>query len=104
MRSRADHITKGLISLTILLMYAVALIAGQARANVTDADTAGDEAAHRAALNVVLEAEYLRKLESLSHLFDTSLALPVDVEFLLRDLPGRGDSHGESGSDDASLQ
>ena len=34
MNSRFDQLTKGLLSLAVILMFTVALVAGQARANL----------------------------------------------------------------------
>ena len=53
MQSRIDQITKGLISLTVMLMFTVALIAGQARANLPTGELALDAAESTSRFNSV---------------------------------------------------
>ena len=81
MHSRIDQITKGLISLTVMLMFTVALVAGQARANLPQSVSS------LGATETIssFDTESLRRLESLPHLIELVLALPIDVEIRLGD-------------------
>jgi hypothetical protein len=104
MNSRIDQITKGLISLAVMLMFTVALIAGQARANLQPDASAIDQIALGTRMSVILDAESLRTLESLSHLIDTVTALPIDIELSIDELSLHAGEADEAGSDDLPVQ
>ncbi len=104
MNSRIDQITKGLISLAVMLMFTVALIAGQARADLQADAPATDEIAVATEVSVILDAESLRKLESLLHTIDTVIALPIDIGFSIDDLALRTGNADKGGSDGLPVQ
>jgi len=99
MNSRFDEITKGLLSLAVILMLTVALIAGQARANLPAEVSKSPEFSLATELNIILDAETLQKIDALPHVVDTILALPVEI-----DVTFRGDSATAAGSDHSLLQ
>lgn len=104
MDNRIDQITKGLISLAVMLMFAVAFIAGEARANMpADALVLGDRAQGSEA-GVVLHAGYLPKLETFPHLIELFLALPIDVDSHINDRSMRNDDPHELGSEDSFVK
>lgn len=96
MNSRIHQITKGLISLAIMLMFTVAFIAGQARANLPPGDSAKDDEAHEYNLSIMLDAESL--------LIDTLLALPIDISIRINDLSLRSDTPDDAGSENLSIE
>jgi hypothetical protein len=104
MNSRIDQITKGLISLAVMLMFTVAFVAGQARANLQADVAAIEETAVATEISVILDAESLRKLESMLHLIDTVIALPIDIEFSIDEFALRAGNTNEAGSDDLPVQ
>lgn len=104
MNSRIDQITKGLISVAVMLMFTVALIAGQARANLQADASAIDEIAFGSEMSMILDAESLRKLESLSHLVDVLIALPIDIELSIHELLLRTDTPDQADSGDSTVQ
>lgn len=99
MNSRFDEITKGLLSLAVILMLTVALIAGQARANLPPEVSTPHEFSLATELNIILDAETLQKIEALPHVVDTVLALPVEI-----DMTFRGGRSTAAGSDYSLLQ
>lgn len=104
MDNRIDQITKGLISLAIMLMFTVAFIAGQARANVPADEPVFGDRVQGSEAGVVLHAEYLRKLESFSHLIELIRALPIDGDGRINDLSLRNDDPHEPGSEDSFVR
>ena len=99
MNSRFDEITKGLLSLAVILMFTVALIAGQARANLPAEVSRTPEFSLTTELNIILDAETLQKIEALPHVVDAILALPVEI-----DVTFRGGKSSAAGSDHSLLQ
>jgi hypothetical protein len=99
MNSRFDIPTKGLISLAVMLMFTVALIAGQARANLPAEAAANADFARATQVSIALDTEALQMIDALTHVIDTVLALPIDIELTLR----KGSAE-DAGSDDASVQ
>lgn len=99
MNSRIDQITKGLISLAVMLMFTVAFIAGQARANLPANELTIDDSTQRSDSGIALDAESLQKLHALTHLVETAFALPIDIEILLNDLVLHNDHSDRPGSD-----
>ena len=104
MNSRFDLDTKGLISLAVILMFTVALIAGQARANSPAAAAANADFALATQVSIALDTESLQKIDSLMHVVDTVLALPIDIELRINGLTLRKGAAENAGSDDTSVQ
>jgi hypothetical protein len=104
MNSRIDQITKGLISLAVMLMFTVAFIAGQARANLPTDELTIDDSAHRSDIGIMLDGEFLQELHTLTHLVDTTLALPIDIEILLNKLALHTDNSDRTGSDESLVK
>lgn len=96
MNSRIDQITKGLISLAIMLMFAVAFVAGQARANLPPGESVIDDRAQEYKLSILLDAQ--------SVLIDTLRALPIDVDFRIDGLSLRNDHPDAAGSEASPVQ
>ena len=99
MNSRFDEITKGLLSLAVILMFTVALIAGQARANLSAKVSRTPEFSLATELNIILDAETLQKIEARPHVVDAILALPVEI-----DVTFRGGKSSAPSSDHSLLQ
>ena len=104
MNSRFDHLTKGLLSLAVMLMFTIALIAGQARANLPAEVSASSDFSSATRLSIVLEHGSLQHLESLPYVIDTMLALPIDIELGIGELTLRPGNAEVGGSDDSSGQ
>ncbi len=107
MDNRIDQITKGLISLTVMLMFTVAFVAGQARANLQADAWETEEITPGFETSVILGTESLRKLESLSHLVDSVISLPIVIEFSMGELSIRTDKADKAdaaSSDDVAAQ
>jgi hypothetical protein len=104
MNCRPDLHLKGIISLTVILMFTVALIAGQARANLPAEASASSDFNHAGQMNIVLDAKSLQKIDALPHVINTILALPIDIELRINGRLLRTDVEEDAGSDDASVQ
>ncbi len=104
MNNRFDLQAKGLISLAVMLMFTVALIAGQARVNLPAEASANADFDHATQVSIGLDAKSLQKINALSHVVDTILALPIDVELRINGLTLRSGAADDAGSDDASVQ
>jgi len=104
MNSRFNQLTKVLISLSVLLMFTAALIAGQVRANLPAEVSAAQNFAGATRMSMILESESLRRIDSLSHVVDIILALPIDVELGISVLTPRTGSAEDAGFDDSSVQ
>lgn len=104
MNSRFDHLTKGLLSLAVIIMFTVALIAGQARANLPAEVSTTADIGLVTQTSILLDAESLRKLRSLSYAVDTILALPIDVKLSIHKQTIRMGTADDVGSDDSSVQ
>jgi len=104
MNSRFDLQTKGFISLAVILMFTVALIAGQAHANLPAESSASADFAPATRMHVVLDAESIQHIESLPYVVDIILALPIDIELNFNGLTLRTGAEENAGSDDASVQ
>lgn len=99
MNSRFDEITKGLLSLAVMLMLTVALVAGQARANLPVEAPVAPEFNLGTELNIAIDAEMLRKIEALPQVVDSILTLPVEI-----DVTFRGSNSSADTSDQSLLQ
>ena len=104
MNSRFDHLTKALLSLAVIIMFTVALIAGQARANLTAEVSTTADYGLVTQMSILLDAESLRKIRSLSYAVDTILALPIDIELSIHGRTIRMGIADDAGSDDSSVQ
>jgi hypothetical protein len=82
MSNRFDPLTKGLISVAVILMFAAALVAGQARANLTDEAAAADFVEH-SRTGILLSADILRKIESLPAIVGAAFVLPGEMDLCI---------------------
>ena len=98
MTSRTDQLTKGLISLAVLLMLAAALIADQARANLPAADAATADMTAGTRGGILLDADTLRKIDSLPYTLGRMLPLPIATDLCIDILlpESRGDNSANS--------
>jgi hypothetical protein len=79
MNSRFDQITKGLLSLAVILMLTIALVAGQARANLPADAQAAPEPVETVREGLILSADTLHAIESMPHLVGSLVTLPFDL-------------------------
>ncbi len=91
------QVTNGLVPVVVLLLLVVALVAGQARANIPGQVTAAATATFPAHTSVTLNAGMLKIIESLPQTVDTILALPADIETTINalTLPTTSSADGE---------
>jgi hypothetical protein len=91
------QVTNGLVPIVVLLLLVVALVAGQARANLPGQVTAAAIPSLSARTNIVLSTEMLKTIESLPQIVDTILALPASIEITINKLtlPATIDVGGE---------
>ena len=91
------QVTNGLVPVVVLLLLVVALVAGQARANIPGQVTAAATATFPAHTSVTLNAGMLKIIESLPQTLDTILALPADIEMIMNalSLPTTSGTDGE---------
>ena len=80
------QVTNGLVPIVVLLLFVVALVAGQARANLPGQVTAAAIPALSAHSVIIIDAATQRKIESLPQIVDTILALPADIEITINAL------------------
>ena len=104
MNSRIDQLTKGLLSLALIIMFTAALIAGQARANLAAEVSPTSDFALATRMSVILDSELLQKIHLLPHAIDTILALPIDIELRIYERSLRTGNAENAGSDDSSVQ
>ena len=104
MNSRFDQLTKGLLSLAVILMFTVALVAGQARANLPADATAAANFGGTTRIGIILDTESLQKIDASLHIVEKILALPIDIEFSINELRIRTGNAAAGGPDDASVQ
>ncbi len=104
MNSHIDQITKGLLSLALIIMFTAALVAGQARANLTAEVSPGSDIALATRMSVILDSESLQKIRWLPHAIDTILALPTDIEPRIYERSLRTGNAENAGSDGSSVQ
>ncbi|MDX1403512.1 MAG: hypothetical protein R3192_03190 [Woeseiaceae bacterium] len=97
-----NHIMKGLISLAVMLMFTVAFISGQARATLPSSD--GLLETDSVSTNAGFDRDSLRRLDSLTHLIDLILALPIDVEIRIGDLSIRNDAAHDAQGNELTAQ
>ncbi len=82
MKNQFIQLTSGWIPVFVLLLFTVALVVGQARANLpNEIKAAPNLPVATSSINVVLNSDTLKKLEALPLVVDTFLALPSDLEF-----------------------
>ena len=91
------QVTNGLVPVVVLLLFVVALVAGQARANLPHQVTAAAVPTLSADAKVILNAQMLKKIESLPQIVDSLLTLPADIEVAIGTLalPSTNDADGE---------
>ncbi len=78
------QVTNGLVPIAVLLLLLVALVAGQARANLPGQVTAAAIPSLSARTNIILSTEMLKNIESLPQIVDTILALPAKLEITIK--------------------
>ncbi len=83
MKKQFIQATSGWIPVSVLVLFTIALVAGQARANLPNEIKAASVPAITTSVNIVLSADALRKLEALPLVVDKLLALPFDLEVTL---------------------
>ncbi len=104
MNSRIDQLTKGLLSLVLMIMFTAALIAGQSRANLTAEVSPTSDFALATRMSVILDSESLQMIRLLPHAIDTMLALPIDIEPRIHERSLRTGNAENAGSDGSSVQ
>ena len=104
MNSHIDQLTKGLLSLVLIIMFTAALVAGQARANLTAEVSPGSDIALATRMRVILDSESLQKILWLPRAIDTILALPTDIEPRIYERSLRTGNAENAGSDGSSAQ
>ena len=104
MNSHIDLLTKGLLSLALMIMFTAALIAGQVRANLTAEVSPTSDFALATRMSVILDSESLQKIRWLPHAIDTILALPIDIELGTYERSLRTGNAENAGSDGSSVQ
>jgi len=83
MKKQHTKASTGWIPVSLLIMFTIALIVGQARANLPNEVKAAPMPVATTSINIILSADTLQKLQSLSLLTDTLLALPFDLELTI---------------------
>ena len=99
-----NQITKGIISLALILMFTFAFIAAQARANLPAEIAAAAEFGVANEMGIILDTESLERLESLPNVVDTILALPIDIALGNDELSLQSQTPEDRGSDSPSVQ
>lgn len=91
------QVTNGLVPVVVLLLFVVALVAGQARANLPHQVTAAAVPTLSADTKVILNAQMLKTIESLPQIVDSLLTLPADIQVAIGTLalPAKNDADGE---------
>ncbi len=87
-----------------MLMFTIALIAGQARANLPAEVSASSEFGSATRMSIILDQTSLQHIESLPYVIETMLALPIDIELSTVELTLRPGNAEVAGSDDSSGQ
>jgi len=80
------QVTNGLVPIVVLLLLVVALVAGQARANLPGQATAAAMPTLSAHSTIIPDAETRRNVESLAQIVESILALPADIEITINAL------------------
>ena len=90
--------------MAVLLMFTVAFIAAQARANLPAEVSASSEFASGNRTSIILDEDSLRHIQSIPYAVETMLALPIDIELNIGELTLRSGNSEAAGSDDSSAQ
>jgi len=98
MNNRIDQFAKGMLSLAVILMFAAALVADQARANLPEDATAPADFSESARGGILLDAELLRKIDSVPSLIGTIFTLPSEVDSCIDSLMPRSRNARPHGS------
>jgi len=80
MKDQFIQLTSGWIPVSVLALLMVALVAGQARANLPAELKATSTAPITTSVNIVVHADVVKKLEALPMVVDALLALPSDLD------------------------
>jgi hypothetical protein len=104
MNSRFDQLTKGLLSMAVIIMFTVALVAGQARANLPAEVSSTADFGLATRMSVMLDSGSLQQIRMPPIAIDTILALPIDLELSIDERSLRMGNAENAGSDDASAK
>ncbi len=95
------QVTNGLLPVAVLVLLAVAFIAGQARANLPSHIISVSAPAFSTNANIILNADLLRSAELLPHVVDSIMISPAEIELnfkLLKNVPSADGVVDRSGS------
>jgi len=98
------QVTNGLVPVAVLLLLVVALVAGQARANLPGQVTAAAVPTLSAHTRVILSAAMRNNIQSLPQIVDTILTLPADIEISINALTPATKSGAEGERNQPSAQ
>lgn len=100
MNKQFIQVTNGLLPVTVLLLLAVAFIAGQARAKIPVEAIDIESAGAADSTTLVFSAEALKRAETLPHIMEVLMQLPTNAELrisLLESATGRPASRKPGG-------
>ncbi len=103
MNTRCNQFLKVLLSLSVILMFTVALIAGQVHANLPAEVSTARNFGLVTRMSITLESESFQKIDSLLHLVDAIFALPIDMDLNLDELALRTGKLRNAGSEDSPV-
>jgi hypothetical protein len=89
MNSRIEQLTKGLLSLAVILMFAAALVADQARAHLPEGTQQATEIAAKAPSGLLFEAATLQKISAIPTFLSSAFNLSSEID-LCTDLLNSG--------------
>lgn len=81
MNKRISKIINSLVGLSVLAMFAVAIVAGQARANLQNNATLKADAQRSTHIHIILTLENVQNLDVIPVLVKTVLDLPSHITF-----------------------
>jgi hypothetical protein len=84
MNKQFIQVTNGMLPVAVLVLLAIALIAGQARANFENDDLMVSNSTVATDTGVKFNAEMLKKAETLPHVMDAIVNLPAEFELTIR--------------------
>jgi hypothetical protein len=103
MSKKFIQMTSGWIPVSVLLLFAAALIAGQARANLPADLKAVPAPMSAASMHIVVTGKLLKEnLDDLPNVLESMLKLPIEVD--LGNDAGRSSRNGENESAPRSLK
>ena len=84
MNKQFIQVTNGMLPVAMLVLLAVAFVAGQARANLPGQVSAVSAPQASSDANILFSAETLKKAESLPHVLNAILSIPDEVELTIQ--------------------